>query len=36
MMTTATAMLVGVLLAWTPSVLVFAWIIRDIRNTRGH
>ena len=32
------AMLLGIagaLLAWTPSLLVFAWIVRDIRNTRG-
>jgi len=34
-MTTVTAMIVGALLAWTPSLLVFAWIVRDIRNTRG-
>jgi hypothetical protein len=34
-MTTVTAMIVGALLAWTPSLLVFVWIMRDIRNTRG-
>jgi hypothetical protein len=34
-MTTVTAMMVGALLAWAPSLLVFAWIMRDIRNTRG-
>jgi hypothetical protein len=34
-MTTAQAMIVGAVLAWTPSLLVFAWIVRDIRNTRG-
>jgi hypothetical protein len=34
-MTTVTAMIVGALLAWAPSLLVFAWIMRDIRNTRG-
>jgi len=28
-------MIVGALLAWTPSLLVFVWIMRDIRNTRG-
>ena len=35
MMTTAQAMIVGAVLAWAPSLLVFAWILRDIRNTRG-
>ena len=34
-MTTAQAMIAGALLAWTPSLLVFALIVRDIRNTRG-
>jgi hypothetical protein len=34
-MTTAQAMIVGAVLAWAPSLLVFAWILRDIRNTRG-
>jgi hypothetical protein len=34
-MITAQAMMVGAVLAWTPSLLVFAWIVRDIRNTRG-
>ncbi|SIO11795.1 hypothetical protein SAMN05443247_02120 [Bradyrhizobium erythrophlei] len=32
-MTTAQAMIVGAVLAWVPSLLVFAWIMRDIRNT---
>jgi len=34
-MTSSQAMIVGALLAWTPTLLVFAWIVRDIRNTRG-
>lgn len=34
-MSTAHAMIVGALLAWMPTVLVFVWIVRDIRNTRG-
>lgn len=34
-MTSAQAMLIGALLAWTPSVLVLAWLLRDIRDTRG-
>ena len=34
-MTTAQAMLVGAALAWGPSLLVFAWIVMDMRNTRG-
>jgi hypothetical protein len=34
-MTTAQAMLIGALLAWTPSLLVLAWLLRDIRDTRG-
>jgi hypothetical protein len=34
-MTTSQAMIIGALLAWTPTLLVFAWILRDIRNTRG-
>jgi hypothetical protein len=34
-MTTAQAMLVGAALAWGPSLLVFAWIAQDMRNTRG-
>jgi hypothetical protein len=34
-MTTAQAMLVGAVLAWGPSLLVFAWIVQDMRNTRG-
>jgi len=35
MMITAQAMMVGAVLAWTPSLLVFASTVRDIRNTRG-
>ncbi len=34
-MTTAQAMLVGAALAWGPSLLVFAWIVQDLRNTRS-
>jgi hypothetical protein len=34
-MTTVQAMLVGPILAWAPSVLVFIYIMRDMRNTRG-
>jgi hypothetical protein len=34
-MTTAQAMLVGAVLAWGPSLLVFAWIVMAMRNTRG-
>jgi hypothetical protein len=34
-MTTGQAMLVGAMLAWTPSVLVFIYIMRDMRNTRS-
>jgi hypothetical protein len=34
-MTTVYAMLVGAILAWAPTVLVFIYIVRDIRNTRG-
>jgi hypothetical protein len=34
-MTTAQAMLVGAVLAWGPSLLVFAWIVMDMRNTRA-
>jgi len=34
-MTSAQAMLLGALLAWTPSLLVLAWLLRDIRDTRG-
>jgi hypothetical protein len=34
-MTTVQAMLVGAILAWAPSVLVFIYIMRDIQNTRG-
>jgi hypothetical protein len=32
-MTTAQAMIIGALLAWTPSMLVLALIVRDIRNS---
>ena len=34
-MTTVQAMMVGAILAWAPSVLVFIYIMRDMRNTRG-
>jgi hypothetical protein len=34
-MTTVYAMPVGAILAWAPTVLVFIYIVRDIRNTRG-
>jgi len=34
-MTSAQAMWIGALLAWTPSLLVLAWLLRDIRDTRG-
>ena len=33
-MTTVQAMLVGAILAWAPSLLVFLFIMRDMRNTR--
>jgi len=33
-MTTVQAMLVGAILAWAPSLLVFLCIMRDMRNTR--
>jgi len=32
-MTSAQVMLIGALLAWTPSLLLLACIVRDIRNT---
>jgi hypothetical protein len=32
-MTTLQAMLFGAMLAWTPSLLVLACILRDIRNS---
>jgi len=32
-MTSAQVMLIGALLAWTPSLLVLACIVRDIRNS---
>ena len=34
-MTTVQAMLVGAILAWAPSLLMFIYIMRDMRNTRG-
>jgi hypothetical protein len=34
-MTTVQAMLVGAILAWAPTILVFIYIVRDMRNTRG-
>jgi hypothetical protein len=34
-MTTVYAMMAGAILAWAPAVLVFIYIVRDIRNTRG-
>jgi hypothetical protein len=34
-MTTVQAMLVGATLAWGPTILVFIYIVRDMRNTRG-
>jgi hypothetical protein len=34
-MTTVYAMLAGAILAWAPTVLVFIYIVRDIRNTQG-
>jgi hypothetical protein len=34
-MTTDQAMIVGAALAWGPTLLVLAWIVRDMRNTRG-
>jgi hypothetical protein len=34
-MTTVQAMLAGAVLAWTPSLLVFLYIMRDMRNTRS-
>ena len=34
-MTTVQAMLVGAILAWAPSLLVFIYIMRDMRNTRS-
>ena len=34
-MTAVYAMLVGAILAWAPTVLVFIYIVRDMRNTRG-
>ncbi len=34
-MTTVQAMLMGAILAWAPTVLVFVYIVRDMRNTRS-
>ena len=34
-MTTAHAMLVEAILAWAPTILVFIYIVRDMRNTRS-
>ncbi len=34
-MTTVHAMLAGAILAWAPTILVFIYIVRDMRNTRG-
>ena len=34
-MTTVHAMLVGAILAWAPTILVFIYIVRDMRNTRS-
>ncbi|MEH2563572.1 hypothetical protein V1289_003199 [Bradyrhizobium sp. AZCC 2289] len=31
-MTTVDAMLVGAILAWAPSLLIFLYIVRDLRN----
>jgi hypothetical protein len=33
-MTTVQAMLAGAILAWAPSLLVFLYIMRDMRHTR--
>ncbi len=32
-MTTVDAMLIGAILAWAPSLIVFVYIMRDLRNT---
>ena len=34
-MTTVQPMMMGAILAWAPSLLVFIYIMRDMRNTRG-
>jgi ABC-type glycerol-3-phosphate transport system permease component len=34
-MTTVQAMLAGATLAWAPTILVFIFIVRDMRNTRS-
>ena len=31
-MTTVDAMLIGAILAWMPSLIVFLYIVRDLRN----
>jgi hypothetical protein len=32
-MSTVDAMLAGAILAWVPSLIVFIYIVRDLRNT---
>lgn len=34
-MVTVYAMLAGAILAWGPLLIVFIYIMRDLRNTRG-
>ena len=34
-MTTVDAMLVGAILAWAPSLIVFFYLVRDLRNAPG-
>jgi hypothetical protein len=34
-MTTVHAMLAGAVLAWAPTIVVFIYIVRDMRNTRS-
>lgn len=34
-MTTVDAMLVGAILAWAPTLIVFLYIVRDMRNMSG-
>ena len=34
-MTTVQAMMMGAILAWAPTILVFIYIVRDMRNTRS-
>ena len=33
-MTTVPAVMVGAILAWAPTILVFIYMVRDMRNTR--